>query len=38
LSTFPYAATPHQGQEHIHTNLNRMILSPVMNSATIGPR
>jgi hypothetical protein len=24
LGTFPYAATPHQGQEHIHTNLNRM--------------
>jgi hypothetical protein len=26
LATFPYASTPHQGQEHVHTNLNRMSL------------
>jgi hypothetical protein len=26
LSGFPYLATPHQGQEHLHTNLYRWIL------------
>jgi hypothetical protein len=38
LSAFPYAATPHQGQEHTHTNLNRMIVSPVMHTVAIGPQ
>lgn len=29
LSTFPYVATPHQGQEHMHTNLYRQSLPTV---------
>ncbi len=29
LATFPYVATPHQGQEHAHTNLYRMSLPVV---------
>jgi hypothetical protein len=33
LGAFPYAATPHQGQEHIHTNLNR-VLGPTIYRAT----
>lgn len=36
LTTFPYIATPHQGQEHNHTNLNRLRLPLVQNGA--GPR
>ncbi|NJN19408.1 MAG: DUF4331 domain-containing protein [Oscillochloris sp.] len=28
-STFPYLAMPHQGQEHVHTNLNRLNLMMV---------
>lgn len=26
LSSFPYLATPHQGQEHLHTNLYRQLI------------
>lgn len=26
LPTFPYVGTPHQGQEHIHTNLSRVYM------------
>jgi Domain of unknown function (DUF4331) len=33
LATFPYAATPHQGQEHIHTNLNRGYLTMVFGGS-----
>jgi hypothetical protein len=29
LSSFPYIATPHQGQEHIHTNIFRTLLPQV---------
>jgi len=31
LTTFPYAATPHQGQEHYHTNINRVWIQLVGN-------
>jgi hypothetical protein len=34
LGTFPYVATPHQGQEHTHTNLNRMFVPKVARSGT----
>jgi Domain of unknown function (DUF4331) len=33
LTTFPYAATPHQGQEHVHTNLNRVLAPTVYRAA-----
>jgi hypothetical protein len=31
LTTFPYAGTPHQGQEHYHTNINRVWIQLVGN-------
>jgi hypothetical protein len=31
LDEFPYVATPHQGQEHIHTNLYRWFMPQVVN-------
>ena len=30
-TTFPYLASPHQGQEHTHTNLWRVFVSSVLN-------
>jgi hypothetical protein len=34
LPTFPYVGTPHKGQEHTHTNLYHMIMSPISKSAS----
>jgi hypothetical protein len=36
LASFPYAATPHQGQEHVHTNLNRVLGPTVYKAASSG--
>jgi hypothetical protein len=34
LNTFPYAATPHQGQEHVHTNINRIWASIILRGTS----